>query len=314
MSEFLAACVVIINEEAKGQRLDNFLLKHRKGVPKVRVYRALRKGEVRVNKRRAKPRYRLKIGDQVRIPPLWVARPQKSTGPHQRIGQMLEQRILYEDMSLLIIAKPAGMPVHGGTGISVGLIEALRAIRPKEKLLELVHRLDRDTSGCLLIAKRRALLIELHHLLAHRKVNKQYLALVQGQWPDETREVNQPLRKNILCSGERMVVVSEEGRAAATKFRVLKTFKNATLIEAKPLTGRTHQIRVHAAVTGHPIAGDEKYGDAEFNKHMRRCGLKRLFLHSAGIRFKLSDQDINICTVLDEDLLRVITRLQPDNA
>lgn len=302
--------LVTIDEEVVGQRLDNFLIRHLKGVPKARIYRALRKGEVRVNKGRVKQDYRLQEGDQVRIPPLRVSEPTKAPKPHAGMANMLEQRILYEDTSLLIMAKPAGMPVHGGSGISMGLIEALRAIRPKQKLLELVHRLDRDTSGCLLIAKKRALLVALHQLLTHRKVVKQYLALVKGRWPDDVKEVNEPLRKNILRSGERIVTVSDEGKPAATKFRVLKKYKNATLVEAKPLTGRTHQIRVHAAVMGHPIAGDEKYGDAEFNKRMRHLGLKRLFLHAAGIQFKLPDKNINVCNALDEDLIRAITRLQ----
>ncbi|WP_423062288.1 23S rRNA pseudouridine(955/2504/2580) synthase RluC [Candidiatus Paracoxiella cheracis] len=304
--------LVTIDEEVVGQRLDNFLIRHLKGVPKARIYRALRKGEVRVNKGRVKQDYRLQQGDQVRIPPLRVSEPTQAPKPHAGMASMLEQRILYEDASLLIMAKPAGMPVHGGSGISMGLIEALRAIRPKQKLLELVHRLDRDTSGCLLIAKKRALLVALHELLTHRKVVKQYLALVKGHWPDDVKEVNEPLRKNILRSGERIVTVTDEGKPAATKFRVLKKYKNATLVEAKPLTGRTHQIRVHAAVMGHPIAGDEKYGDAEFNKRMRHLGLKRLFLHAAGIRFKLPDQNINVCNALDEDLIRAITRLQSE--
>lgn len=306
----MKATLVVIDKEAQGQRLDNFLIKQLKGVPKARIYRALRKGEVRVNKGRVKPEYRLQAGDQVRLPPLRVAQPKKTATPHLAMAQLLEERILYEDASLLIIAKPSGMPVHGGTGVSMGLIEALRAIRPQHKLLELVHRLDRDTSGCLVIAKKRALLVELHHLLTQRKVSKRYLALVKGRWPDAVRKVDKPLLKNVLRSGERLVNVSDQGKPAITHFRVLKTYKDTTLMIVQPLTGRTHQIRVHAAVMGHPIGGDSKYGDVEFNKQMRRLGLKRLFLHAAGIQFKLPDRDIQMCAVLEEDLRRVIMKLR----
>lgn len=261
-----------------------------------------------MNKGRVKQDYRLKEGDQVRIPPLRVTEPKKALKPHAEVERMLEQRILYEDARLLIITKPAGMPVHGGSGISMGLIEALRAIRPNQKLLELVHRLDRDTSGCLLIAKKRSELVELHQLLVHRKMNKQYLALVKGCLSGDIR-ANQPLQKNVLSSGERIVRVSSEGKPAITRFRVLKRYKNATLVEAKPLTGRTHQIRVHAAAIGHPIAGDIKYGDADFNKEMRHLGLKRLFLHAGGIQFKTTEREINICAALDKDLIRALLRL-----
>jgi len=306
----LNVSIITIGEEGAGQRLDNFLIKHLKGVPKARIYRAVRKGEVRVNKGRVKQDYRLKEDDQVRIPPLRVAKAKKVHKPHVQVEQMLQQRILYEDARLLVIAKPSGMPVHGGSGISMGLIEALRAIRPKEKLLELVHRLDRDTSGCLLIAKKRSELVQLHQILAHRKMNKQYLALVKGRMSGNVK-ANQPLLKNVLSSGERIVTVNDEGKSATTRFRVLKKYRDATLVEAKPLTGRTHQIRVHAAAIGHPIAGDVKYGDGDFNKEMRRLGLKRLFLHAAGIQFKFAEREINICAVLDNDLIRAISKLQP---
>ena len=301
--------LIPIDEEAAGQRIDNFLVTYLKGVPKSRVYRGIRTGEVRVNKSRVKAEYRLKNGDFIRIPPIRVPEPKEPIKPSQQLSDLLESRILYEDPVLIIINKPSGMPVHGGSGIHIGLIEGLRVIRPKQRLLELVHRLDRETSGCLIIAKKRSFLIEAHGLLKRRKVIKQYLTLVKGRWPSNIQQVAQPLQKNILQSGERMVKVDEQGKPALTTFRILKTFSNATLLEARPVTGRTHQIRLHTACMGHPIAGDQKYGDVEFNKHARQLGLKRLFLHSAGIQFKLSERNVGVCALLDEDLLTYLRQL-----
>lgn len=296
-----------IDENAENQRLDNYLANQLKGVPTTRIYRAIRKGEVRVNKKRVGADYRLKIGDEVRIPPLRVAERSESPHPPKAILERLADSILLETEDLLIINKPSGIPVHGGSGIHTGLIEALRVLRPKAKLLELVHRLDRETSGCLMIAKKRRMLVALHQLLTHKQVHKQYLALVKGRWEGGERIVEQPLKKNVLRSGERIVKVSEAGKEAVTRFRPVQVFANATLIEALPLTGRTHQIRVHAAHIGHPLAGDEKYGDAEFNKSMRALGLKRLFLHSAGINCRLENKElIGVCAPLDPELKKFL--------
>lgn len=294
---------LIIDEAQEGQRVDNFLVTQLKGVPTSRIYRAIRKGEVRVNQKRVTAEYRLQIDDNVRIPPLRVATREEAEKPPKAILDRLEKAILYESPDLMIINKPSGIPVHGGSGIKTGLIEALRVLRPKVKMLELVHRLDRETSGCLLIAKKRRVLVVLHEKLKQKRVHKQYMALIKGRWEGGEKWVEAPLKKNVLRSGERMVTVHPEGKEAATRFRPLKVFQAATLVEAFPLTGRTHQIRVHAAHLGHPLAGDEKYGDAEFNAAIRKLGLKRLFLHSAGISCQLSDEEIiGICALLDSDL------------
>jgi 23S rRNA pseudouridine955/2504/2580 synthase len=300
-----------IDESAENQRLDNYLTTQLKGVPSSRIYRAIRKGEVRVNQKRVAAEYRLRVGDVVRIPPVRVAEREEKPQPPAKILERLQQSILIETDDLLIINKPSGLPVHGGSGINTGLIEALRVLRPKAKLLELVHRLDKDTSGCLMIAKKRRMLVGLHQLLTHKQVHKQYLALVKGQWQGGECWVDQPLKKNVLRSGERMVSVNEAGKEAMTRFRPLKVFQHSTLVEAQPLTGRTHQIRVHAAHLGHPLAGDEKYGDIEFNKTMRALGLKRLFLHSAGIYCRLPEDKtvIGVCALLDDDLKNCLARL-----
>lgn len=300
-----------VDETAENQRLDNFLTTQLKGVPSSRIYRAIRKGEVRINQRRVAADYRLQLGDVVRVPPIRVAEREEKPHPPAKILERLEQSILIETNELLIINKPSGLPVHGGSGINTGLIEALRVLRPHVKLLELVHRLDKDTSGCLMIAKKRRMLVDLHQLLTHKQVHKQYLALVKGQWQGGERWVDQPLKKNVLRSGERMVSVNDQGKEAVTKFRPIKIFQQATLVEAQPLTGRTHQIRVHAAYLGHPLAGDEKYGDAAFNKAMRALGLKRLFLHSAGIYCRLPDDNtvIGVCALMDDELKDFLLRL-----
>lgn len=305
----LARIITITGDEA-GQRIDNFLLRHLKGVPKTRIYRALRKGEVRVNKGRIKPEYRLAPGDEVRIPPIRVSAPKAPLVPGKRLQSLLNERILVENSRYLVINKPSGLPVHGGSQVSAGLIESLRVIRPDCSFLELVHRLDKETSGCLIIAKKRSLLRELHQLLTLRKVRKQYLALVKGNWKGARFEVEAPLLKNVLSSGERIVCVKEDGKSAKTVFMPLAHFEKASLMSVMPVTGRTHQIRVHAAHVGHPIAGDRKYGDTEFNKLMRTCGLNRLFLHSAGISLQCGDGElIGICALLDEDLRRCLRTL-----
>ena len=297
----------IVDEHGYDQRLDNYLMKHLKGVPKTRIYRAIRTGEVRVNKRRVKADYRLQVNDAIRLPPLRVTETKRVTQPNPQQWEALERCICYEDDDVLIMNKPAGMSVHAGSGITMGLIEILRASHSHGEFLELVHRLDRDTSGCLLLAKNRAALLRLHQLLIHQAITKQYLLLVKGRWPDTLQEVALPLQKNVLKSGERMVMIHEDGKPAVTRFRLMRRFKTVTLLEARPLTGRTHQIRVHAAQMGYPIVGDEKYGDANFNKQMRRQGIKRLFLHSAGLSFPFSqERHMGVCVPLEANLWKIL--------
>lgn len=300
-----------IAEEQAGQRIDNFLLTHLKNVPKSHIYRILRTGEVRINKGRIKPTYRLQIGDTMRLPPVKV---ETTTAPipSYKTVQILTERILYEDNALLIIDKPAGMAVHGGSGISFGVIEGLRALYPKAPFLELVHRLDRETSGCLMIAKKRSMLRRLHELLRQGGMHKQYLALVQGNWHARLKQVSAPLQKNILQSGERIVQVNEEdGKAAVSKFQVETTFESATLLNVQPVTGRTHQIRVHTAHVNHPIAGDEKYGNEAFNRQMRDYSLKRLFLHAAQLEIEIPENNyqLSINAPLPTELKQVLSRL-----
>ena len=300
-----------ITAEQAGQRIDNFLLRFLKGVPKSRIYRLLRKGEVRVNKGRIKPEYRLKSGDQVRIPPLRVS-DSKPASPSGQSVQKLADAILYEDERLLVLNKPSGMAVHGGSGLSYGVIEALRVLRPQAPYLELVHRLDRDTSGCLLIAKRRSELRMLHQLLRNGEVDKRYLLLAQGDWDQGPYRVNAALKKNLLRGGERMVRVDEDGKTALTHFRFLDSYGGASLMEAELKTGRTHQIRVHAAHAGHPLAGDDKYGDTDFNRQMRKLGLKRLFLHAHMVAFEDNGRHrtIHVSAPLSADLGKLIQQLE----
>jgi len=276
---------LLIDAGDAGQRLDNYLLRILKGVPKSRIYRIVRKGEVRVNKGRVDVSYKLQAGDELRIPPVRVAEESAQPAVTEPLLKRLEAVILYEDERLLVLDKPSGLAVHGGSGVSLGVIEALRQIRPRERRLELVHRLDRDTSGCLMIAKRASALRELHELLRENRVDKRYLALVSGRLERDRVVVQAPLLKNILRSGERMVRVDPEGKPAETHFRVKQRFADATLVEAKLLTGRTHQVRVHLAHLGTPILGDEKYGRDEANKQARQSGLRRLFLHAESLSF-----------------------------
>ena len=255
-------------------------------MPKSAIYKILRKGEVRVNKKRVKPVYKLQIDDLIRIPPIKVAEREEFVPKNLDKISALEDAILFEDQYLIVINKPSGMAVHGGSGLSYGLIEALRVLRPQEKNLELVHRLDRDTSGCLLISKKRSILKGLHEQLREKTMEKNYWALVVGEWAAKIKNVTEPLRKNTLQSGERVVRVDEEqGKASHTRFRVLERFDGCTLVQASPVTGRTHQIRVHTQCKGHPIACDDKYGDQVFDSRMREMGLSRLFLHAHELRF-----------------------------
>jgi 23S rRNA pseudouridine955/2504/2580 synthase len=271
-----------VDESAEGQRLDNFLVARLKGVPKSHVYRIVRSGEVRVNSGRVDASHRLAIGDRVRVPPIRVAEREAGGAP----AAALELPVLFEDEHLLAVDKPAGLAVHGGSGIAHGAIERLRAARPGAKFLELAHRLDRETSGVLLIAKRRPALAALHEDLRERAMDKRYLVAVAGRFRDELRRVKAPLRKYTTADGERRVAVdAREGQAAETVFRRLARSEEFSLLEAELLTGRTHQIRVHLVHVGHPILGDDKYGDFALNRALRSRGLKRMFLHAASLAF-----------------------------
>ena len=270
------------------QRLDNYLLSRLKGLPKSRLYRIIRKGEVRVNKKRVKPDYRLQEGDIIRVPPLKLSRLTEKKPPNEKLASLLEKAIIFEDKNFLAINKPSGLAVHGGSGIQLGVIETLRAIRPQQKHLELVHRLDRDTSGCLLIAKKSSVLKELHELLRSGAIKKIYLALVVGHWPKSLQKIDVPLYKNQLQSGERIVQVNQAGKICLTEFRPIDYFSDTTLVEAMPITGRTHQIRVHAQYAKHPVIGDEKYGDKLANKRLKALGCRRLFLHASQLNFILA--------------------------
>jgi len=300
---------VEVTEDQAEQRLDNFLLARLKGVPKSRIYRLLRKGEVRVNKGRVKPDYRLQEGDSVRIPPIRLAESKPVTAPGAALRECLEKGILFENDELLVISKPAGLAVHGGSGINLGLIEALRASRSNESL-ELVHRLDRGTSGCLLIAKKRRALKHLQNQLREHLVKKTYLALVDGSWPKGLTLLDAPLERLTTPSGERRVKVSAEGKASVSRFQVIKRYSDATLLEVDLETGRTHQIRVHCQLAGHPLLGDDKYGRDDRNQALKQRGLKRLFLHARRLRFEIpSTGEIKIVDApLPEDLENVLAR------
>jgi 23S rRNA pseudouridine955/2504/2580 synthase len=271
--------LVEITAHHAGQRIDNFLLSLEKGVPKSRIYRALRKGEVRVNKGRIKQTYKLQIGDIVRVPPLRVAE-KKTSHVSESLQSLLSHHILFEDDHLLVLNKPSGVAVHAGSEIQTGVIEAFRVIRAEAPFLELVHRLDRETSGCLLLAKSREALLNLQQQMGSDDIDKRYLTLLKGRLDQVDFLVEQPLEKNSPASGERLVMVSPSGKYAKTQFIQKQTYEDAQLTEVKLYTGRTHQIRVHAQWLGHPVAGDDKYGDRLFNKRLKSLGLKRLFLHA----------------------------------
>jgi 23S rRNA pseudouridine955/2504/2580 synthase len=305
---------VTIDPELEGQRIDNYLHTFLKGVPKSRIYRILRKGEVRVNKKRVKPEYKLQANDELRIPPVRVSEPTALPSTNLNKVSSLENHILYEDEWLIVLNKPSGTAVHGGSGLSFGVIEALRALRPKQNFLELVHRLDRDTSGCLLIAKKRSALKNLHEQLRDRKVDKRYQALVSGEWPANRFKVKAPLLKNTLKSGERIVLVDEEGKPSETRYRILESFNQATLVEASPITGRTHQIRVHCLHAGHPIASDNRYGDKDFDQRVYKIGLKRLFLHAHSLAFihPNTDERVTYKAPLEPVLISVLKRLRSE--
>ena len=296
-----------IDEAAQGQRLDNYLLKHLKGVPKSHIYRVIRKGEVRVNKGRKKSDYKLKIGDIVRIPPIRTAE-QTPTKVSDSLSQLLQNAILFEDKGLLAINKPSGLAVHGGSGINTGAIEALRVLYNQP--LELVHRLDRATSGVLLIAKKRSVLKDLHEQLSTHQMEKRYTALVQHTWRKKRHTIDAPLAQN-----SRAVVVDNQGKPSVSHFQPLKNFDqadfSASLVEVLIETGRMHQIRAHAKYAGHPLAGDDKYGDTEFNQQVQDKGLNRLFLHAHRLTFTnpSSGELQTIKAPLSEELQDFLERL-----
>lgn len=297
-----------ISADDAGQRIDNFLMRQLKGVPKSHIYKLLRKGEVRVNKRRITAFYKLKPEDSVRIPPIFLEEAAKKIPPSIETADKLANRILYEDDKLIIINKPSGMSVHAGSTVRIGVIEALRHIYPKLPQLELAHRLDSETSGCLILAKKRRILRELHELLREGKIKKIYWALTKGKWKPAELRVDASLLKEYRDGGKHVVKVFHEGKTALTVFHPLKEFKQASLVEVDLFTGRTHQIRVHAAHKGHPIAGDDRYGDPEFNKFSHQLGLKRMFLHARSIDFTLpSDgQRIRVVAPLDPELEKTL--------
>ncbi|XKM12836.1 23S rRNA pseudouridine(955/2504/2580) synthase RluC [Orbaceae bacterium ac157xtp] len=304
---------VTVTSDNEGQRIDNFLITLVKGVPKSLIYRILRKGEVRVNKKRIKPEYKLAVGDVIRVPPLRVAeKTQPDLSPKLNKIAELENAIIYEDDYIIAINKPSGIAVHGGSGLSFGVIEGLRALRPQSAFLELVHRIDRETSGILLIAKKRSALKSLHEQLRLKQMQKDYLALVKGNWASERKVVQAPLFKNLLQSGERIVKVSAEGKPSETRFKVEERFGFATLVKASPVTGRTHQIRVHTQYSGHPIAFDPRYGDKSFDEELRFTGLNRLFLHAHQVRFThpKTEQTLQLIAPLDKNLQHCLNQLR----
>lgn len=303
---------VSIPEDGAGQRIDNFLLRELKGVPRSHVYRLLRTGQVRVNGGRIKPDHRLAAGDAVRLPPVSLPGTPVRGAPSKAQRAWVADAIRHEDDYVLVVDKPAGIAVHGGSGIGHGVIEVLRALRP-EATLELAHRLDRETSGCLLVAKRRAALRRLHAAFREGKVEKRYLALLAGRWAHGRTTVGAALKRNLLQGGERMVrVVDDGGKAARTEFRPLTLYAGASYMEIVIDTGRTHQIRVHAAHSGHPVIGDGKYGDDAVNKRFRARGLKRMFLHAHGLTLPhpSGQGELSVEAPLPDELRAVLTQLE----
>ncbi|MGF1908232.1 23S rRNA pseudouridine(955/2504/2580) synthase RluC [Vibrio kasasachensis] len=302
---------VDIDSDMAGQRIDNFLRNHLKSIPKSMVYRILRKGEVRVNKKRVKAEYKLQADDVVRIPPVTIEEKAEEVAPSTKLNKVaeLENMIIFEDDHMLILNKPSGTAVHGGSGLKFGAIEALRALRPQARFLELVHRIDRDTSGILLVAKKRSALRHLQAQFREKTVQKYYFALVMGEWKPSCKVVNAPLLKNEVNS---IVRVNPNGKLSETRFKVIEKFAEATLVQASPITGRTHQIRVHAQYTGHPIAWDDRYGDRRFDAYTAKVGLNRLFLHAANIKFTHpgTEEWVEINAPLDAKLERVLAGLR----
>lgn len=306
-SEVTKVRKVSIDAELSGQRIDNFLRRELPGVPKGRLYRLLRRGEVRVNGGRIRAEYKLQEGDEVRLPPVRIRA--ESAAPSAGFAAQLADRVLFEDRQLLVIDKPTGIAVHGGSGISHGVIELLRHARPDLRDLSLVHRLDRETSGCLVLAKRRSALRSLHALFREGVVEKNYLALAVGDWQLGEQLIDAPLLVQNRSGGERHVVVHPKGKTAQTRIQLSRTFGQYSLLQCSPLTGRTHQIRVHAQHMGHPLAGDERYGDPEDNKRAKSIGLRRLFLHAQSIAFPdSSGNEMHFTSPLADDLERFLSQ------
>ena len=303
--------LVDIDQDMAGQRIDNFLRNQLKSIPKSMVYRIVRKGEVRVNKKRVKAEYKLQAGDVVRIPPVTIEEKEEEAGLSTKLNKVaeLEHMIIFEDEHMLVLNKPSGTAVHGGSGLKFGAIEALRALRPQARFLELVHRIDRDTSGILLVAKKRSALRHLQAQFREKTVRKYYFALVMGEWKNSCKVVNAPLLKNEVNS---IVRVNPNGKPSETRFKVLEKFASATLVQASPITGRTHQIRVHAQYVGHPIAWDDRYGDRRFDAYTGKAGLDRLFLHAASIKFQhpASDEWVEINAAMEPKLDKALVGLR----
>lgn len=300
-----------VTEDEAGQRIDNYLLARLKGVPKSRIYRILRSGEVRINSKRVGPERKVAGGDRIRIPPVRVAeRDEPEAAPHFKMP------VLFEDESLLAIDKPSGLAVHGGSGVAHGVIESLRSMRPGARFLELVHRLDRETSGVLLLAKKRSALTALHEMMRTRSMDKRYLAAVAGRFRNERQRVRLSLAKRVNSAGVKRVSVSDEGQDAETVFHLIERNADFSLLEAELLTGRTHQIRVHLAHLGHPVLGDDKYGDFALNKELRKRGLKRMFLHAAKLSFAhpLTGEGLSLASPLPPDLEKFRSRIKVGNA
>jgi 23S rRNA pseudouridine955/2504/2580 synthase len=306
MNDLSNALSVEVDAASEGQRVDNFLLRICKGVPRSHIYRILRTGQVRVNSRRVEATYRLQPGDRVRIPPIRLP-----AREHRPLARPAEFPVVFEDEALLVVDKPAGVAVHGGSGVSYGMIESLRAARPQLKFLELAHRLDRDTSGLLILAKKRSALTALHAALREGRMHKRYLALVKGKWKGAGKRVNLPLKKYLTQAGERRVSVAAGGRESQTVFRRERIFRDFTLLSAELLTGRTHQIRVHLAHLGFPITGDGKYGDFELNRALAKQGLPRMFLHAAELEFEhpVSGETLKLDSSLPATLARFLDSL-----
>ena len=302
-----------VTADEAGQRLDNYVHKRLGEIPRSKVYRVIRKGEVRVNGHRAGPDTRLQAHDKIRIPPVRIRPPEEIGRPSADLQETIRKAIVYEDSRLLVIDKPSGIAVHGGSGVSFGVIEALRALRPDEHL-ELAHRLDRDTSGCLIIARNTATLRIVHALLREEDTTfeKRYLTLLKGPWDLGKKRIDAPLRTDTRVSGERTVRVDASGKPSLSEFRPVQFFgRRATLMEVNLLTGRTHQIRVHAQHAGHPVAGDEKYGDEAFNEEMRPLGLTRMFLHASSVSFEWPNGggQFSVNTPLPPELAKVVDKL-----
>lgn len=302
-----------IDENNAGQRIDNYLVTFLRGVPKGKIYNLLRKGEIRVNKKRTKPDYRLMDGDIVRIAPIVLTPESVKPTLSDRLKNEIESRIIYEDKGLIVINKPSGLAVHGGSGLSFGLVEVIRQMRPLEKFIELVHRLDRDTSGLIMVAKKRSVLKELHTALREKEgVKKTYFALVYGAWPKRKLQVNAPLLKNELKSGERVVKVHMDGKESLTRFKLARQFEGYSLVECEPVTGRTHQIRVHAQYAGYSIVGDEKYATADELKATKELGFKRLCLHATRLEISLGGEKMLFEAPIEDEWQRLMNDVLVD--